>query len=112
MAVITKEQMMEQVKAVVGDNTDDATLKFLEDLTDTFTDLETKANGDGTDWKAEYEKNDKEWRERYQQTFFSGTKVEPNGDPENDLTKPNEAPKDEPDNEPTKFEDLFSTETK
>ena len=112
MAVITKEQMMEQVKAVVGDNTDDATLKFLEDLTDTFTDLETKAQGDGEDWKAKYEQNDKEWRERYQQTFFSGTKVEPNGEPKNDLTDPVEPPKDEPDNAPQTFEDLFSTETK
>ena len=81
MAVVTKEQIMEQVKAVVGENTDDATLKFLEDLTDTMSDLETKAQGDGEDWKAKYEKNDKEWRERYQQTFFSGTKPEQKDEP-------------------------------
>ena len=101
---------MEQVKAVVGDNTDDATLKFLEDLTDTITDLESKANGDGTDWKAEYEKNDKEWREGYQQTFFSGTKPEPNGEPENDLTKPTDEPDGKENNAPTKLEDLFKSE--
>lgn len=101
--------MMEQVKAVVGDNTDDATLKFLEDLTDTFTDLETKAQGDGEDWKAKYEQNDKEWRERYQQTFFSGAKDDPKGEPENDLTKPTDEPEGGENNVPTKFEDLFET---
>ena len=103
---------MDQVKAIVGDNTDDATLKFLEDLTDTIGDLETKANGDGEDWKAKYEQNDKEWRERYQQTFFSGTKPEPNGEPENDLTKPTDEPDGEDNKSPQKFEDLFTTETK
>lgn len=112
MAVVTKEQMMEQVKAIVGENTDDATLKFLEDLTDTMTDLETKAQGDGEDWKAKYEQNDKEWRERYQQTFFSGAKSEPKDEPKNDLLEPKEEPKGEDENEPTKFEDLFSTEQK
>lgn len=110
MAVVTKEQIMEQVKAVVGENTDDATLKFLEDLTDTFTDLETKAQGDGEDWKSKYEQNDKEWRERYQQTFFSGTKPEQGKEPQNDLTKPSEEPPVEETNEPQKFEDLFTTE--
>lgn len=103
---------MEQVKTVVGDNTDDATLKFLEDLTDTFSDLETKAQGDGEDWKAKYEQNDKEWRDRYQQTFFSGTKPDSKGEPENDLTKPEETPKDEQDNAPKTFDDLFTTQTK
>ncbi len=103
---------MEQVKAIVGDNTDDATLKFLEDLTDTMGDLETKAQGDGEDWKSKYEQNDKEWRERYQQTFFSGTKPTQGNEPQNDLTKPNEEPPVEENNEPQKFEDLFTTETK
>lgn len=101
---------MEQVKAVVGDNTDDATLKFLEDLTDTFSDLETRANGDGEDWKTKYEENDKEWRERYQKTFFSGAKPEQNGEPENDLTKPTDEPENGENEKPLKYEDLFTTE--
>jgi hypothetical protein len=112
MAVVTKEQMMEQVKAVVGENTDDATLKFLEDLNDTFNDLETKAQGDGEDWKSKYEQNDKEWRERYQKTFFSGTKPDQKDEPKNDLTEPTEEPTEQDNNEPQKFEDLFTTENK
>ena len=103
---------MEQVKGIVGENTDDTTLKFLEDLSDTFNDLETKAQGDGEDWKAKFEQNDKEWRERYQQTFFSGTKPPQGGEPQNDLTNPNEEPPVEEPNKPQKFEDLFTTESK
>lgn len=113
MAVITKSEIMEQVKTVVGENTDDATLKFLEDLRDTIDDLETKSKGDGEDWKAKYEENDKMWRNKYQQTFFNPpTKDETNSEPENDLTKPEQLDEGEKDeNEPLHFEDLFSSGT-
>lgn len=110
MAVVTKEQIMEQVKAVVGENTDDATLKFLEDLTDTMSDLETKAQGDGEDWKTKFEENDREWRERYQKTFFSGTNGDKKDEPKNDLTDPTDDPSEPPKDEPQHFEDLFKTE--
>ena len=39
--VLTKKDIMEQVKGIIGENTDDASLKFLEDLSDTFDDLDT-----------------------------------------------------------------------
>ena len=113
MAVISKSEIMEQVKSVVGENTDDATLKFLEDLRDTIDDLETKSKGDGEDWKAKYEENDKMWRNKYQQTFFNPpTKDETESEPENDLTKPEQLDEGEKDeNEPLHFEDLFSEGT-
>lgn len=113
MAIKQKSEIMEQVKAIVGENTDDATLTFLEDLRDTIDDLETKSNGDGEDWKAKYEENDKMWRNKYQQTFFNPpTKYESNDEPENDLTKPEQLDEGEKDeNEPLHFEDLFSSGT-
>lgn len=113
MAIKQKSEIMEQVKAIVGENTDDATLTFLEDLRDTIDDLETKSKGDGKDWKAKYEENDKMWRNKYQQTFFNPpTKGEPKDEPENDLTKPEQLDEDDKDeNEPLHFEDLFSNGT-
>ena len=110
MAVVKKSEIMEQVKAIVGENTDDATLKFLEDLRDTMDDFETKANGDGEDWKSKYEENDKQWREKYQQTFFNPpANDDKRSEPENDLTKPEETgEEDGADDEPKHFEDLFS----
>ena len=42
MAVKTREEILESVKEILGDNTDDNTITFLEDITDTITDLEDK----------------------------------------------------------------------
>ena len=95
MAVKTREEILEAVRARVGEQTDDETISFLEDVSDTLTDLETKANGDGEDWKTKYEENDREWRRKYTERFFNV-----NDDPDPD-------PNTEPD-KPTRFEDLFS----
>ena len=72
MAVKTKEEILESVKEIFGDNTDDNTITFLEDITDTITDLEDKAKGDGTDWKAKYTENDETWRKLVQLVQYSG----------------------------------------
>ena len=96
MAVKSKEEIMTLIKDKIGDDTSDETLAFLEDVSDTFKDLETKASGDGEDWKAKYEQNDKEWRERYTQRFFSA-EPDPNLDPD---------PEPE-DNTPKTYDELF-----
>ena len=96
MAVKNKEEILEAIKTRVGEQTDDETISFLEDVSDTFTDLETRANADGEDWKTKYEENDKMWRERYTTRFFS---KEPEPDPK---------PEPEPEPEVKKtFSDLF-----
>lgn len=99
MAVKTREEILESVKEIFGDNTDDNTITFLEDITDTITDLEDKAKGDGTDWKAKYTENDEAWRKKYKERFYSN-EPEPK-EPEPKETEPKETPK--------KFEDLFTT---
>ena len=98
MAVKTREEILAELKARVGEQTDDETIAFLEDVTDTLSDLETKAKGDGTDWKAKYEENDAEWRKKYTERFYSS---DPNPDPE--PPKPDDIPK------PKTFAELFTT---
>lgn len=96
MAVKNKDEILESIKTRVGDNTDDETISFLEDVSDTLTDLEKRASGDAEDWKTKYEENDKMWRERYTSRFFS--------------KEPEPEPKPEPDPEPEvkkTFSDLF-----
>jgi hypothetical protein len=94
MAVKNKDEILEAIKTRVGDSTDDETISFLEDVSDTLTDLETRASGE--DWKTKYEENDKLWRERYTNRFFS---KEPEPDPK---------PEPEPEPEVKKtFSDLF-----
>lgn len=97
MAVKTREEILESFRTRLGENTDDDSISFLEDVTDTLDDFEKRANGDGTDWKSKYEENDANWRKKYTERFFSG---EPN-------PEPNPEPKPEPDNTPRTFSDLF-----
>lgn len=97
MAVKTREEILESFKTRLGENPDDESISFLEDVTDTLDDFEKRANGDGTDWKSKYEENDANWRKKYTERFFSN-EPEPNPKPD---TKP------EPDDTPRTFSDLF-----
>ena len=97
MAVRTKEELMEAIRGRVGDSDED--LAFIEDVTDTFSDLETRA-ADQTDWQAKYEENDREWRERYRARFFNEETPEP--EPED--------PDPEEHKTPTSYDELFDYE--
>lgn len=96
MGVKTREEILETIRTRVGDQTDDETISFLEDVTDTLTDLETRANGDGENWEKRYKDNDAEWRKKYKERFFSS---EPD--------EPKEPKQEEEEEKPKTFEDLF-----
>lgn len=98
MAVKTREEILESLKNRIGSQSDDETIAFLEDVTDTLSDLEERAKGDGVDWKGKYEENDAEWRKKYTERFFS---AEP--------STVEEPPSPEPQPEPTTFDELFTT---
>lgn len=95
MAVKTREEILKAIHDRVGEQTDDETISFLEDVTDTLTDFETRANNTGEDWEQRYKDNDAEWRKKYTERFFSGEPL-----------KPLES-KEPPDTKPKTFEDLF-----
>lgn len=69
MAVKTIDEILESFKTRLGENPDDDSIAFLEDVTDTLDDFEKRANGDGTDWKSKYEENDANWRKKYRDRF-------------------------------------------
>ena len=98
MAIKTKEELLSSINTVIGVETDDNTLSLIEDISDTFDDLTTKANGDGKDWKAEAEKIDREWRQKYHDRFFN-----PHDDKDIDPLDP-----PDPNPKPLRFEDLFN----
>lgn len=68
MAVRTKEELLELIKNRIGEDNSDEALAFIEDITDTLSDLESKAS---TDWEEKYNALDNDWRERYKSRFFS-----------------------------------------
>jgi hypothetical protein len=98
MAVKSKDEILEYLKGKMGDNPDDESIAFLEDVTDTISDFESKVSST-EDWKTKYEENDKEWRKKYTDRFFSN-------EPEN---VPDPDPEDPPEEHtPMNFEDLFT----
>ena len=93
MAVITRENLLERFNTLAGENSEsDTVLSLIEDVDDTFKNFE---NNDNTIWKDKYEKNDKEWRERYKARFLNDV------DDKELEDKEDETPKT------LRFEDLF-----
>lgn len=93
MAVRTREEIIESLSNVLGDNNSDDALQLLTDVRDTL--------GNDTDAQriTELEKQltemDNTWRKKYRDAFLSGA---------------DESFEEEQDKKPRKFEDLFTTE--
>ena len=92
MAVKKINEILESYKALYSENDGEKDIEFLEDITDTLNDYESRVS-DSTNWKEKYEENDAEWKKRYRDRFFGG--------------EPNE--QDEPDEPevPKTYDDLF-----
>lgn len=72
MAVLNREEFFARLDTRLANDTSDEGIAFLEDMTDTYNDLERKANGDGVDWESKYKALDESWKKRYRHRFFSG----------------------------------------
>ena len=97
MAVKTMEEILESLRDMFGEEPTDEDIAMLEDITDTFKDFEEKTS-DATNWKNKYEENDKAWKKKYSERFFS-----------NDDVKVDPDEPEDPDDKPMKtFDDLFT----
>ena len=71
--IVTMDELLNQLNNVIGENTSDEVISLIENVTDTFNDITTKAsNNDAEQWKNMYEENDKAWREKYKSRFLTG----------------------------------------
>lgn len=101
MAIKSKDELLTELKAKLGEDDSDDTLSFIEDISDTYDDMSDQLSKSG-EWKAKYEQNDKEWRQKYRDRFFSKPIDEPDINPP---TEPATEPK-----KPMNYADLFKTE--
>lgn len=81
MAILDRKSFFEVVQKMIGDNNSDEALAALENITDTYNDLENKTTG-STDWEKRYNDNDKMWREKYRARFFDAPAEKQPEDPE------------------------------
>ena len=102
MAIKSKEEILNSINALVGENADDNVLTIIEDVSDTFADFEVKTK-DATNWKEKYEQNDAEWRQKYKERFMEGG-TNDNTDNDNFQNTDDSKPT------PMTFEDLFKKE--
>lgn len=72
MAIRTKDEILELVKAKIGEDVSDEAISFIEDITDTLSDYEKRLS-DSTDWESKYNALDNDWREKYKSRFFKPT---------------------------------------
>lgn len=104
---------MKLVKERVGEDSSDQALKFIEDMTDTFNDLENKAKTENkktdNEWQKEMDDLDNKWRTKYKERFFGGVGNNSEDD-EDKMLLPNE-PEVKPEEKIT-FDDLFDEKEK
>ena len=81
MAFLEKDAFFDKIDAFIGDRSDDEAISFIEDMTDTYTELE-KRQSESEDWKKKYSDLDDKWKKRYRKRFFSGAIV---ADPDEDF---------------------------
>lgn len=96
MAIKSNEDLMNGIRSILGDRTDEAALGLLEDMDDTLKDYATNAN---IDWKNKYDENDAAWKQKYRDRFFRT--VDDDGD---------DKLKDEPEEKKLTFDSLFKEE--
>lgn len=70
MAVRSKDEILATIKERIGEDTSDEAIALIEDITDTYDDLDARISEAG-DWKTKYETNDAEWRQKYKERFFN-----------------------------------------
>lgn len=72
MAILSRDDYFKKLHERMPSTTSDDDISFLEDMTDTYNDLENRANGDSEDWERRYRELDNSWREKYKHRFFNG----------------------------------------
>ena len=77
--VKTKEEMLSEIKAYIGDRTDDETVSLVENVTDTLSDMEKNGNAE-----ARVKEVEDMWRAKYMERFFDGDKEKKNIEVEED----------------------------
>ena len=72
MSVLSKEEYLNKLQEKFGNDSSDESISFVEDMVDTYSDLEKRTEGDGVDWHQKYNDLDAYWKKRYRTRFFSG----------------------------------------
>jgi hypothetical protein len=72
MAVLDRDNFFKRIRERLGEDDSEEALSYLEDMTDTWEDMERRASREGEEnWEEKYNNLDAEWRKRYRDRFFN-----------------------------------------
>lgn len=102
MAVRTIDEIMDALRARLGEDLSDETIVFIEDVNDTLSNYE-RMTAESIDWESRYKELDQEWRKRYRDRFFERSESEEKDSFHDDINDI----EDQEDKAPETFEELF-----
>ena len=112
MAVVSKDELLKQIKDTLGDKlSSDEGISLIENVTDTIgslgdTNKIDELNKEIAKLNEEKKQIEEDWRNKYTNRFYSGS-----DDPKKiDDPSVNPSPKEEEETAPETFDDLFSAE--
>ena len=103
MPVLNRDEFFSRIRERIGTDSSEEATVFLEDMTDTFNDLENRANNSGGEWERKYHELDESWKSRYRHRFFNGGSTATFND------KESEDESDEYDPDSVTIENLFES---
>ena len=72
MAILDRDNFFKRIRERLGEDDSEEALSYLEDMTDTWEDIERRASREGEEnWEEKYNNLDAEWRKRYRDRFFN-----------------------------------------
>ena len=101
--ILSKEELMTEMKSIIGERTDDEAIKFIEDVTDTIDAFEEQnnENNENNEWKSKYE----EIITKYKERFFNCNEQEVDKN-----EKSEEETEEETEDNPETYDELFEEE--
>lgn len=71
MSVLSKDELLEKTRTLLGDRTDDEAIAFIEDVTDTYDSITAVKSGYTEDEvTAKVNEVEEKWRKKYRDRFF------------------------------------------
>ena len=92
--VLNNDDFVKSVKSIIGDRTDEESINFIENMTDTYNSLVADKDVTNTAWEQKYNALNETWSKRYKDRFSET------------ITENKEKEKEE--TVPTSYGDLFT----
>lgn len=90
MGVLSRDELLEKTRTLLGERTDDEAIAFIEDVTDTYDSIAGAKSGYTEDEvTAKVNEVEEKWRKKYRDRFF-GTSVPDDDEPDGGNTNTEE----------------------